>query len=444
MLLKAQINDSSGKQINELIFDKGKSYLIKINEGHYLSSFLNDIENRSKNISLFLNDIYLDHYQYGNYLQIIRFKINANESAYYYYQQRYYATENDEVPTLNDFIGNEDIERKNFLLKSTLLGKLIDHPINTLSTGEFKIASVIKSILKHTSFIFFEEPFEGLDNENSLLLYNFLNILKSDSAIIVLTSKIRKEFFFDFVIDFSTAGFNENADDISSIPFDFEKPIYNNYEIAFDLKNINVKYNDNIILKDVSWQVKKNEKWALRGPNGAGKTMLLSLIYADHPQSYSNKIYVFDKLRGTGESIWEIKEKIGFYSHEFFRFVDRNKNVEDTIKEIVFSNPYNVGKNHLDINLQERLFDFFNLDKYNKKYLYQLGIVEQKLVLFCGIILKNAPLIILDEPYHYFDEELVRNCNHILNLYCKQRTLLFVSHSNNDYPECINLFYDLE
>ena len=58
------------------------------------------------------------------------------------------------------------------------------------------------------------------------------------------------------------------------------------------------------------------------GPNGAGKSTILSLITADNPQAYANEIYLFDRKRGSGESIWDIKKKIGFVSPELHLYFD--------------------------------------------------------------------------------------------------------------------------
>ncbi|MEI9944741.1 MAG: ATP-binding cassette domain-containing protein [Chitinophagaceae bacterium] len=62
----------------------------------------------------------------------------------------------------------------------------------------------------------------------------------------------------------------------------------------------------------------------LSGPNGAGKSTLLSLVTADNPQAYANDVYLFDKKRGSGESIWDIKKKIGFLSPELHVFFDQS------------------------------------------------------------------------------------------------------------------------
>lgn len=80
------------------------------------------------------------------------------------------------------------------------------------------------------------------------------------------------------------------------------------------MKDVTVQYGDKIILDHINWEVKKGEQWALIGHNGAGKSTLLSLINGDNPQAYSNEIYLFDQRRGSGESIWDIKRKIGYIS----------------------------------------------------------------------------------------------------------------------------------
>lgn len=58
------------------------------------------------------------------------------------------------------------------------------------------------------------------------------------------------------------------------------------------MEHVSIKYGNRTILKDLDWEVRNGEKWALFGPNGAGKSTLLSLIYADNPQSYANTLYL--------------------------------------------------------------------------------------------------------------------------------------------------------
>ena len=96
-------------------------------------------------------------------------------------------------------------------------------------------------------------------------------------------------------------------------------------------QNVSITYGEISILHDITWTVRQGERWALQGANGAGKSTLLSLILADNPQAYSNTIRLFGRRRGSGESIWEIKSRIGWVSPELHIFYDRSITGRDVI-----------------------------------------------------------------------------------------------------------------
>ncbi|MCK8309393.1 ATP-binding cassette domain-containing protein, partial [Erwinia amylovora] len=68
------------------------------------------------------------------------------------------------------------------------------------------------------------------------------------------------------------------------------------------------------ILHQLSWQVERGQHWQIVGPNGAGKSTLLSLVTGDHPQGYSKDLTLFGRRRCSGETLWEIRQDIGYVS----------------------------------------------------------------------------------------------------------------------------------
>ena len=90
------------------------------------------------------------------------------------------------------------------------------------------------------------------------------------------------------------------------------------------MNDIIIRYGARTILNHLNWTVKQGEHWAVSGRNGAGKSTLLSLVCADNPQAYACDIALFGRKRGTGESIWDIKKRIGYVSPEMHRAYHRD------------------------------------------------------------------------------------------------------------------------
>ena len=91
------------------------------------------------------------------------------------------------------------------------------------------------------------------------------------------------------------------------------------YDMArLEIKNLKYRYpyTDRLALDGITCTIEPGEFIGVIGKNGSGKSTLLSLVYADNPKSYSNTLYLFDRKRGTGESIWDIKSRIGYVSPE--------------------------------------------------------------------------------------------------------------------------------
>jgi molybdate transport system ATP-binding protein len=105
---------------------------------------------------------------------------------------------------------------------------------------------------------------------------------------------------------------------------------------AVKMISVNIRYGETQVLKNINWEVKRGERWCVSGPNGSGKSTLLSLVTADNPQAYANEIYLFDRKRGSGETIWDIKKNIGYVSPELHLYFESQANCYEVIASGLF------------------------------------------------------------------------------------------------------------
>ena len=121
-------------------------------------------------------------------------------------------------------------------------------------------------------------------------------------------------------------------------------------EKILSYKNVSFKRDGREILKNINWEIKEGENWALIGLNGSGKSTLLSMIPA-YTFATKGEVSVFDKKFGT--CVWaEIKEKVGFVSSTLNNFSDRLNQL--SLIDVVLSGKYNSIGIYQEITQKDR------------------------------------------------------------------------------------------
>ena len=168
---------------------------------------------------------------------------------------------------------------------------------------------------------------------------------------------------------------------------------------------------------------------------------------ADNPQAYANDIWLFDRKRGTGESIWDIKKKTGFMSPELHLYFEKSNTCFDIVASGLFDT---IGLfrqvNEHQSGLVFKWMQLLKIDKLTTRFLHQLSGSQQRLVLLARALVKNPPLLILDEPCQGLDEEQARRFIEIIDEICfsGNKTLIYVSHYRHEVPACVTKFIGLE
>lgn len=224
---------------------------------------------------------------------------------------------------------------------------------------------------------------------------------------------------------------------------EMKQPAENHFQFAVKMVNVNVQYGDRDILQQINWAVKKGERWSVSGPNGAGKSTLLSLITGDNNKAYANEIHLFDQRRGSGESIWDIKRKIGYVSPEMHLYFDYSATCFETIASGLFDT---IGLfrslSPAQRNQVNQWIVLFHLEPVQNKALSLFSLGEQRIVLLARALIKNPPLLILDEPCQGLDSDQVNQFRQIVDDICDifDTTLIYVSHYKEEIPESVTRF----
>jgi len=350
------------------------------------------------------------------------------------------------------------------LVEKFNLKHVINKGFRKLSTGESRKVIIIRALLQSKDVLVFDEPFDGLDALSQQHLLATLTSLhhKQQSMVLILNR-------LDEVPDWiQHMGFLHNCQLLAQgkkdnvLNSDIVKAFltFNNQDLNLPerdpcvaklelgpqealvaLHNGKVAYTDRLIFENLNWSIKQGEHWAVLGPNGCGKSTLLNLISGDHPQCYANDLTVFGIKRGSGESIWDIKQHIGIISSALQWQYKASTNVLSAVVSGLFDSIglYNQVEDHQKQLALDWLAQVNLQDKANAP-MHKLSYGEQRLVLICRAMIKQPALLILDEPCQGLDDanrQLVLGFIELLAQQ-KQTTLLYVTHHEGDLLPCFD------
>ena len=390
---------------------------------------------------------------------------NKQNIHLFYHQQRFNSIDTEDTLTVAEILEYKIDKKENKWISFFEIEPLLNKPMIQLSNGENKRLQLAKAFQEEPDAIVLDNPFIGLDKQGRSLLQNALNKLAVSGKKIILICNTKDIPSCITHIAFLNKGklALQGAKEEILEKLDLEEKqilslgrlsisnaylsTFDGFEKAVELQNVNIRYNEKVVLENINWTIKRGEKWCVSGPNGSGKSTLLSLITADNPQAFANQIWLFDKKKGSGESIWDIKKKIGHVSPELHLFFE--KGIE--VKEVVASGLYDTIGLFKRISkeeeiLVERWMEATSISHFKSKRLYQLSLGEQRFVMLTRALVKSPPLLILDEPCQGLDYKQSQLFKDIIDEICLHQTitLIYVSHYSDDIPKSINHFLHLE
>jgi molybdate transport system ATP-binding protein len=394
---------------------------------------------------------------------------NKSNLQNFYYQQRFNSMDSEEAATVVEYLNGIELHHQGIwsienVLKLFKLQHLQDKSLIKLSNGETRRLAMASALLKNPKLLLLDQPLTGLDIQtrqsfdsilrqiaNSgvhvMLATNSQEIPETVTHVAVLGGKkikevqIRKDISRIDFFHFQLNGFD--SDLLKSL---LAKSQQIKFKHILCFEEIKIQYGKKVILENINWKVNPGEKWMLKGDNGSGKSTLISLVLGENPQAYANKIWLFDKKRGSGESIWDIKKNIGFVAPELSRFFPSNQ----TCLKVVLSGIFDTMGLFKKVSLeQEKLaldwLRLFKIEDTANKLLRHVSLEDQRFILLARALIKVPVLLVLDEASQGMDEYQRILFKKTIDQICTLMplTLIYVSHYQEDIPDCVDKVFQL-
>jgi molybdate transport system ATP-binding protein len=397
---------------------------------------------------------------------------NLSNTSDFYYQQRYNSSDSEDALTVNDYLNNIigettgvywTLPRVALLLN---LDFLQDKQLIKLSNGETKRLMLAAALLKNPVLLLLDNPLTGLDLKTRQGFNDIIRQITASGINLIIATAPHEipeaitnvavlnagAIIHEFArADFKPEQFITNAGDsidmaaLSSLLNTGKPRVTYNYIVK--MENVHIQYGDKVVLDDVNWEIKTGDRWALLGPNGAGKSTLLSLINGDNPQAYANHIVLFDKKRGTGESIWDIKRKIGFVSPELHQYFPTDNNCLQVVESGYYDTlglfrPSNQQMAAIALQWMKTL----EIDQYARILLKNIPASAQRLCLLARALIKNPALLIFDEPCQGMDDHQQLHFKNLVDTLCRLSnvTLIYVTHYQHEIPGSVDKVLTLD
>ena len=203
-----------------------------------------------------------------------------------------------------------------------------------------------------------------------------------------------------------------------------EKSVING-SIVF--KNVNFTYDDTQIkaLQNLSFTINKGETLAILGKTGAGKSSILSLI--SRLYDVKDGEILIDGTEISQVNLFDLRNSIGIVPQDAFLF-------SDTIKNNIKFGKENATDEEV-IAAAKKAVVHDNIVNFNLQYdtiLGERGITlsggQKQRVSIARAIIKDAPILLLDDCLSAVDTETEEAILNNLLVYCKDKTTIIVSH----------------
>ena len=259
-------------------------------------------------------------------------------------------------------------------------------------------------LLEASAFLGFLGIFYNLINPAKALSTSFSNMRKGAAAI----NRIEEILTTPITVDDNPSG----------------KKI-NSFNHSIEFRNVQFAYADAVILKNINLTIQKGQTIALVGSSGAGKSTLADLVPRFHEVTGGEVL--IDGINIKDYSLPSVRSLMSIVTQEAILFNDtianniaigqENASKEDIIKAAKIANADDF------ITKKENGYESNVGDRGNK-----LSGGEKQRITIARAVLKNPPILVLDEATSSLDTESERLVQDAINNMMQNRTSIVIAH----------------
>ena len=200
-----------------------------------------------------------------------------------------------------------------------------------------------------------------------------------------------------------------------------------------DFENINVGYDEKIILKDVTLKIKEKEHWAILGANGSGKSTLMKLIQSEiHPRKTNP--YKKEILGKATYSIFELKKDLGIITNDLHNYFATHGNFLTGYITVLSGHYSSIGVfKHQDFTPEQhekakQTMKFLEIEHLTDKYVEEMSTGELRKCIVARALIHEPKAFILDEPTVGLDIKAQINFIKMLKKLSSTASIILVTH----------------
>ena len=193
-------------------------------------------------------------------------------------------------------------------------------------------------------------------------------------------------------------------------------------------KKVEIKLNDNKILKNINLDIIAKDFIYLIGKTGSGKSSILRTIYADFPLIQGEaEVLGYDLIKIKKKEIPNLRRKIGIIFQDFKLLPDRTvfKNLEFVLKATEWK------KKEKIIERIDNVLEQVKMNDYKNRLPNELSGGEKQRVSIARALLNKPKLVLADEPTGNLDPATSLEIMNILNSINTQGTTIIMA--THDY-----------